>query len=433
MLNCYTGIMSPKKIVILGGGFAGVYAYLELHKHLHGRKDVEITMISETDAFLFVPLIHEVATGGLYPADVVQPLQTLPSYTLHRFLQGHVASVNLDRREISMTPSQSSSAADNTKKGEDTIPYDYLISAVGSETNFFGVPGAREYALTLKDIPHAVAIKNHIAESFERAKGAATKENAARALRFIIVGAGATGLELAGAITDSARREFARAFPTLAGSVDLVVVDGLPSLLPALDPWFAKKATKILARKKNVRMLLGKPVTQVTEDGVYMKEEFLPAGTVIWSAGVKARHLPISAREPVSRDERSDRIRVNAFLQIPAHPDAFIAGDQAWIADKENGQPYPMRAQFALREGRLAARNIVRLINNKPLEEFAWRDQGIIISLGKGRALAQICGLRFSGPLAWWINRAVYASKITGWRARLRAILSWTLDLFAAR
>lgn len=420
--------MPPKKIVIVGSGFAGVYAYLELQKHLHGRTDVELAMISETDAFLFVPLIHEVATGGLTPSDVMQPLQTFPSRPLHCFVRGHVASVDFDRREISITSPDTSLRDGDAGKEKDTVSYDYLISALGSETNFFNVPGAREYALTLKDIPDAVAIKNRIRESFERAKGAATKEDAARALRFVIVGAGATGLELAVAMTEYIRREFAGAFPALAGSVDIAVVEGLSNLFPALNPWFAKKAAKILARKKNVRLLLGKPVTQVTEDGVCMKEEFLPAGTIIWSAGVKARHLSISAREPVSRDERSDRIRVNAFLQIPAYPEVFIAGDQAWIADKENGQPYPMRAQFAIREGRLAAHNIVRLIDNRALEEFAWKDQGIIISLGKRQALGQICGIRFSGPLAWWINRAIYASKMIGWRARLRAIISWTLD-----
>jgi len=451
--------MSPRKIVILGSGFAGVYAYLQLHKLLHGRKDVAITLVNETDSFLFVPLIHEVATGSLSPSVVLQPLRTLPSCCLHRFVHGHVASVDLDRRKISATLHRSSpatSATPRAQKESAILSYDYLICAIGSETDFFGVPGAREHALSLKNLSDAAKIKNRIIEAFEYAEKAEPKEERARALRFVIVGAGPTGLELAGELSDYLRHEFRKAFPKLYGKAEILVIHGGARLLPHLDPWFDKKARVILARKKIVTITYNTQVTEVTKNGVCMHEESLAAGTVIWAAGVKARHLPLTGREPVERDERSDRIMVNSFLQIPKYPNVFIAGDQAWIRDKENGQPYPMRAQFAVREGRVAARNIVRLIDNKPpigsedpsghssprdsvsmrserLEEFAWKDQGFIMSLGKGGALAQMYGFRFSGPFAWWIYRTVYASKIIGWRARLSTILGWTLDLFLSR
>ena len=425
--------MPPKKIVILGSGFAGVYAYLELHKQLHNRRDVEITMVSETDSFLFVPLIHEVATGSLSPSDVLQPIHTLPSCCLRRFVQGHVASVNCDLREISVTPHRPSSSTDTAEKEISAIPYDYLISGIGSETNFFGVPGAREYALPLKDLSDAVKIKNRIIEIFECAEKTTTKEERADALRFVVVGAGPTGLEIAAEMADYLRHEFAKAFPSLKGLAEIIIVDGVTDLLPVLNPWFGKKAARILAHKKIVRVLLNTPIVAITPGGVRTKEKFFPAGTVIWSAGVKARQLPMTAKKPVNHDERSGRIMVNAFLQIPAYTEVFIAGDQAWIRDKENDQPYPMRAQFAQREGRVAARNVARLMDNRPLEEFAWKDQGIIISLGKGGALAQIYGVRASGPLAWWIYRTVYASKILGWRARARTVLGWMFDLFLPR
>lgn len=425
--------MDPKKIVILGSGFAGVYAYLELHKQLHGRKDFAITMVSETGSFLFVPLIHEVATGSLMPSGVLQPLTTLPPCCLEHFVHGHVESLDLDRREISAILRSHPSASAGTEKTNTVISYDYLISGIGSETNFFGVAGAREYALPLKDLSDAVKIKNRIIEVFERAGKAATKEEQARGLRFILVGAGPTGLEIAAEMADYIRHEFAKAFPSLKGLAEIIVIDGGASILPALNPWFGKKAAHILARKKIVRVLLNTSVTEITRDGVRTKEIFLPAETVIWTAGVKARELALFAQEAINRDERSGRIMVNAFLQIPAYQNVFIAGDQAWIRDKEHDQPYPMRAQFAQREGRVAGRNIARLIDDEPLEEFAWKDQGLIISLGKGGALAQIYGVRASGPLAWWVYRTVYASKILGWRARARTVLRWTLNLFLPR
>lgn len=424
--------MPPKKIVILGSGFAGVYAYLELHKLLHADTDIDITVVSESDAFVFIPLLHEVATGSLMPQDITQPIHTLPACCLKRFTHGRAVAVNLDRKEITLEHSGLPPQQEENK-AQNVISYDYLISTIGSETNFFGVPGAREYALPLKNLADAARIKNRIIEAFEERQHSSRPEQETDPFSFIIIGGGATGVELAGELADYLRHELARAFPALSGKVRILLIHGGKRLVENLNPWFDKKARAILAHKKIVTILYEKQVTEVMENGVRVQEEIFPASVIFWSAGVKARELPLNTAVPPAIEQRSNRILVNAFLQVPAHLNVFIAGDQAWIRDIESQQPYPMRAQFAAREGALAASNIYALIKNRPLKEFAWNDKGFIISLGKGGALAEIYGIRFSGPFAWWLYRTVYASKIIGWRTRIRTVLGWTLDLFFPR
>ncbi len=421
-----------KHIVILGAGFAGLYSYLELHAIFHKSRKVNITLVNKNDYFLFAPMIHEVATGNLAPSSIIQSIRTIPQCCLNEFIQGEVVKVDLDNRSVGIRRLKDSLSSTCDAKDECVVNYDYLIMGLGSQAHCFGVPGAREFGLTLKTLRDAKLIKNRIIQNFERAQHE-TGESRESSLTFVIVGGGPTGVELAGEISDLINNELAKAFPDIAHFAKVIIIHGKDALVEQVDSWFANKAKEIL-NKKNVTIRYSARVTRVDEGGVYIGDEFIPTRAPIWTAGVKACDIDIvSGGLKVETEPITGRIKVNSYLQIPGHEECFVIGDQACVVDKESGQPYPMRAQFAVREGKVVARNISSLIAKKPLREFEWRDKGFIVSLGKGGALADSFGVKFSGPFAWWLYRTVYLFKLIGVRMKLRTALEWTINLFTPR
>ena len=425
---------APKHVVIVGAGFGGVYAYLTLHRKLHGTGRVEVTLVSPTDTFLFTPLIHEVATGGLSPSGVVQSLRVLPRCCLRRFILRSAEVIDAERQIVHVrlagTPGDPEVPADDTIE----VPYDYLILAAGSEPNFFDVSGAREYALTLGSIADARALKNHVIERFERAQTLPDPSDQKRELSFVIVGGGPTGVELAGELADFVHRALVPAFARLADHPRIVLLErGSELLKRGIGEWFSHRATALLQHKKGVYVLYESPARAVTPEGVATDRGFVFGKTVIWAAGVRARDVEVHSTRTVERERATNRIRVDDHLTVPGYPNVFVVGDQAWACDRERREPYPMRAQFAVREGKHVARSIVRLLDGRLLERFSFREKGFIISLGRGGALARLFGIRFSGPLAWVAYRLAYLSSMVGWRTRLRTALEWMLNMFLPR
>lgn len=423
--------MNMPRIVIIGTGFGGIYAYLTLHRLLHHSKNVEIVMISPNDFFSFSPLIHEVATGNLLPSSVIQSIRTIPHCCLDRYILGTVTAIHCDSKKIYYT-----SANDlNTKQlSQKSLSFDYCIIAMGSETDFHNIPGARNHVLQLKNIEDAKLIKNRVLNVFEYANTIADQQDIKKILSFAVIGGGPTGIELVAELADYINKELTRAFPALSGRASITLVHAHQHLLPQADRWFHEKIVKILDGVPYVQLKLGKAVIGIDKDGIRLEEkEYIPASTILWTAGVKAREIRFNARKEIVKDERTQRIQVNDHLQLTNYPNCFVVGDQAWICDEEKNQPYPMRAQFAIHEGVLAARNIIHSINKKKLEEFHYHDQGFIISLGNKKAIALIQGIKLSGFPAWWIYRTAYLIKMLGFRAKLRTVLEWTLNLFFPR
>ncbi len=426
---------NAKRVVILGSGFAGVYAYLGLHARFHAReRDVEVVLISENDYFLFLTLIQDVATGDLLPSNVVYPVRTLPNCCLDRFIEGKVTHINLDTQNITIEERRHllpNGYAPEMQKTE--LHYDYVISALGSETNYFGVSGAEEYSYPLKNLEDAKRIKNRVLDSFEAANAVSSEEEIRDALRFLIVGGGPTGVELAGELADYVNGELTHAYPRLRGKPEIILLEGGKRLVPQMNEWFDTKVREILSTKLHVTVRYNAQVTNITPTGVQVGTDVIRAHTVIWAAGVKARAVEFGGDKPLEFEKMTGRVKVTSFLSIPGYKNAFIAGDQAWIVDKETGMPYPMRAQFATREGDVAAENIYADMYGEPPVEFEWKDLGFILSLGKHGALAEVKGLHFTGFPAWWLHRIAYLSKIIGIRAKMRTGLEWLLNLFTPR
>jgi len=425
-----------KNIVILGAGFAGVYAYLGLHARFHGKKECpRIVLVSEYDYFLFLTLLHEVATGNILPASIIHPIRTLPSCCLDRFVEGRATDVDLDAQTVHIKEKEHSlSERSRAGTGEEIeLSYDYLISALGSETNFFGVSGASEYAYTLKNLDDAKRIKNRVIDSFEAAERLSEEKEIRDQLRFVVVGGGPTGVELAGELADYINDELYRVYPHVRGKAEILLAHAGDRLVPQMDAWFDRKIRDIFTRKFGIALRLHAVVERISKTGITIAGEEVRSHTVVWAAGVKAREVDFRAQRMVEYEEKTKRVKVNNHLQLPSYTNCFVVGDQAWIFDKEQGVPYPMRAQFATKEGDAAAENIARLEDGRPCAEFEWKDLGFILSLGKGGALANILGMHVSGPLAWFLHRIVYITKIVGIRAKMRTALEWTLNLFTAR
>ena len=425
----------PTRIVILGAGFAGVYAYLRLHELLHENTEKQITFISERDFFTFIPMIHEVATGTLLPSSITQSIRSLPSCCLHRFVEARIMRVDLDAKKIlihHINPEAPDPGQNVKEISEEEVSFDFVILALGSCVNFFGVPGAKEHALTLNSLEDARHVKNRIIESFEQAHITKSKKEKKRLLRFIIVGGGPTGVELAAELADLLHGELKKAFPLLYPYAEIHLYEARDRFMCSADEWFGDRSFRILS-SKHVRVFCNMPISEISSEGIQMKGEFIPAGTVIWAAGVQARDIELISKKRVLKDVKSRRIKVNNYLQVPFYPHVFIVGDQAWIETKERGQFYPMRAQFAVREGGMAAENIARLMKKKSLKEFFWHDMGFLVSLGKGMALAEIFGFQFSGMFSLVLYRVAYLLKIVGLRAKFRTALEWVLNTFLPR
>jgi NADH dehydrogenase len=420
------------RIVICGSGFGGVYTYMNLHKQLHGRDDIEVIMVSEDDHFLFSPLLHEVAVGNLPPHSITQPARTVPQCCLDRFITGEVHAFDPDNKTIRYDRLPDDA---NTKDviEEDTLSYDYLVMALGSDTDYYGTPGAEDYALPLKRLDDASAIKNSIVQQFEKAQRIEDRHEKKSALRFVIVGGGATGVELAGELGDLFENEMHESFPRLCELASIHLYEGGDRLLGQMDEWFSQKVETILDKREHVHIHTNTLVEEVYDHGVLANTEMMYADTVMWTAGVKAQALHIAASKQVATEPRTGRIHVTDCLHLQAYPNVFVVGDQAWIKNKETGQPYPMRAQFAVREGQTAAKNIKAALSGSPCTEFYWRDKGIILSLGKGGALAKVYGYHFSGIAAWIIYRLVYLMQIPGLRYKFRTLVEWIGNLFGPR
>ena len=399
---------TPKpKVVIVGAGFAGIETLRRLHALLP--QGFRITLINPTNYFLFTPLLHEVATGGLFPEDVVVPLRPLVKKLGAEFVGGIVKGVDLKKKIIT---------TDQIK-----IDYDYLVLAPGSTTNFYDTLGAAQYCLTLKSLNDAIGIKNRILRSFEKA----TLEPGD--LTFIIAGGGATGVELAAELSDFIADAIKNYYPPaeiLAAKIILIQKDN--HLLPQFSDELRSKCLKILAAK-GIQVRLNEGIAEVRADGVRLADgEFILSKTVIWTAGVKPQTIHFQPETELERD----RLVVDKFLRLPSHPEVFVLGDAA--AFKNNtGEPLPMLAQVAHKAGKNVAENLRRAVAGELPKPFAYHHSGSLISLGSWFAAGELGPIHVSGKFMWWVWRTVYLSKMPTWSKKFQIALDWTIDLFLPR
>ncbi|MDO8183700.1 MAG: NAD(P)/FAD-dependent oxidoreductase [bacterium] len=405
-----------KRIIIAGAGFGGVKVFNRLQRLLGVNKEWEVMLINDVNYFLFTPLLHEVATGSLSPEDIIVPLPPLVKRPGARFMTAQVLKVlSIEKRLV-------------TDRGE--FIYDYLVLGLGAQTNYYDTPGAAQYALPLKDLDDAARIKNKIIKQFEQAQCLKTAEARRAALTFVVVGGGATGVELAGELADFCTTTFCQIYGRdLGRAVRILLVQRDDHILPQFSQGLRERSLAMLGRK-GVEVLVNIGVARVTENNVALTTgEIIPAATVVWTAGVKPRALKAAPELPAVLG----RLRVNSYLQSINDDNIFVLGDLAYLLNPKTQAPLPMLAQVADRQAKVVATNIVNLINSQSLQTFSYRSQGSIVSLGSWFAVSEIMNLHFAGRLAWLLWRAVYWSKMPTISKKLQIGLDWLIIAFMPR
>lgn len=402
----------PKRVVIVGGGFAG----LNVAKGLRGVRNLHITLVDKRNHHLFQPLLYQVAMAGLSPADIAAPIRSILSKQANvRVLQGEITGVDFARHVA---------IADF---GE--LPYDYLVLACGARHSYFGHDEWEEFAPGLKTLEQATEIRRRVLTAFEAAERETDPAEKKRLLTFVIVGGGPTGVELAGAIGEMSRFTLAKDFRSIDSKLARVIlIEAGPRILPSFDESLASHTVRDL-EELGVQVWTSSLVTKVDEHGVEVGDERIRAATVLWGAGVEAATL---GRKLGIEVDRAGRIIVGSDLTIPGQPNVFVAGDQASCKD-EAGKPLPGVAPVAMQQGRYIARTIRGDLAGKPREPFRYFDKGQMATIGRSRAIAQTGKLKVTGFFAWVIWLLVHIYYLTGFKNRLFVVMNWAWSYLAFR
>ncbi len=394
---------SAPQVVIVGAGFGGLNAAAALR-----RAKVEITIIDRRNHHLFQPLLYQVATAGLSPANIAYPIRSIFRRNLNtRVLLEEVRAIDLDGHRVTTT--------------QGDIKYDFLIIAAGADNFYFGHDEWSRYARGLKSLEDAIDIRREILLSFEMAERERDEAARRRLLTFVVIGGGPTGVELAGAIAEISRdvivSDFRRIDPREAR---IVLVEAGPRILPSFDETLARKAAAALGNR-GVDVLTNTAAKEIASNLVRFDKSEIHAHTIIWAAGVAASPL---AKTLGAELDGTGRVKVRSDLTLEQHPEVFVIGDIAACVDAK-GRAMPGLAAVAVQQGRWAAANIVRTLAGKPNLPFKYLDKGTLATVGRAFAILQIGKFKLSGLIAWFIWGLVHIALLVGFRNRVMVILDW--------
>jgi NADH dehydrogenase len=405
-----------KRIVILGGGFGGVYAAIHLEKLMARQSAVEICLVSRDNFFLFTPMLHEIAASDLEITNIVNPLRKLLRKV--DVLVGDVNQVDLRNKRVLISRGY--------RKPLQKLDYDHLVIALGSTTNFYDLPGLAELAVPMKSLRDAIQLRGQILRYLEEANSEGDPAERQSSLSFVVAGGGFAGVETVAALNDFVR-EALRFYPNLCEDMlRVILVHSGPAILPELGESLGRYTEKVLS-ERGVEVRLNTRVKSVTEDRVLLTDGVsIPSRTLVWTAGTVPS--PIISSLPCAKER--GRLLVNQFLGVPDWPNVWAVGDCAFVPDTRNpGKSHPPTAQHAIREGKVVAQNIAAVLSGRPLRLFSFRTIGLLASIGRRMGVARILGFNFSGFFAWWMWRTVYLSKLPGLDKKVRVAFDWTLDL----
>jgi NADH dehydrogenase len=397
-------VPSRPTVIIVGGGFGGLKAARALQ-----HAPVRIVLVDRENHHLFQPLLYQVASATLSPADIAAPIRhILREQANAEVVLGEVASVDLDARQVALAEGG-------------TLPYDYLILAAGSRSAYFGRDEWEDLAPGLKTLEDALEIRRRFLLTFERAEQEDDPELRREWLTFVIVGGGPTGVELAGTLKEMARLTLPQEFRRIrTDRARVILVEAGPGILANFGSGLSEKAVQGLERI-GVEVRLGQPITGIDECAVQLGGERIPTRTVLWAAGVAAVPLGASLGVPV---DRIGRVLVEPDLSIPGHPEAFVVGDLAAFTHGAGG-PLPGVAPVAIQQGLCAAENLMASLANRSRRTFRYRDKGSMATLGRGKAVAHIGGLSFTGYPAWLTWLFIHLMLLVDFRSRVFVFFEW--------
>jgi NADH dehydrogenase len=397
-------VQNTPRVLIVGAGFGGLYAARSL-----ARQPVSVTVVDRRNHHVFQPLLYQVATAALSPGDIASPIRWILRRQQNvEVLMGEVDRVDLARREAHLTDGSE-------------IPYDFAIVAAGATHAYFGHDDWQPYAPGLKTLEDALEIRRRVLLAFERAERESNPERRAALLTFVVVGAGPTGVELAGALAEISRQSLARDFRHFdPGSARIILVEAGPSVLATFPETLRASAEEDL-RRLGVDVRTGTAVTSLGAGIVQAGDQTIASETVLWAAGVAASPLGKSLGVPV---DRAGRVLVNDDLSIPGHPEVFVIGDLASL-NGADGRPLPGVAQVAIQMGKHAVDNVVRTIGGQPRTPFVYHDRGNMATIGRASAVADLGRIRLKGFVAWVAWIFVHILNLIGFRNRLVVMVQW--------
>jgi NADH dehydrogenase len=396
------------RVVIVGCGFGGLEAAKKL-----GDKNVSVTIIDRTNYYLFQPLLYQVATAALSPADIAAPVRgVLSKYKNIEVILAEVQSVDVNTRKVKMA--------------DGDLDYDYLIIATGARHSYFGHPEWEKLAPGLKSLEDAIEIRRRILMAFEYAEKISDEAARKAAMTFVIVGGGPTGVEMAGAIAEIARHTLAKNFRHIDPSqARIILIEGEPKVLASFPDDLRDKATKQLV-DLGVEVRTGVHATNLSEEGLQVGNEFIPCRVKIWAAGNNASFVGHSLSVPI---DRVGRVLVNDDLTIPNHPEVQVIGDLANFSH-QTGEPLPGVSPVAMQQGRHAAHNILMMMDGEKPQRFWYFDKGSLATIGRNKAVADLKLVHLSGLPAWLAWLFVHIIFLVGFRNRLAVLFQWAWAYF---
>ena len=423
---------NKKKIVILGGGFAGVECARQLESEFGDNSEIELAMISEDNFLLFTPMLPQVASGMIETRHIVLPIRTICQKT--KFYEGRIKNIDPFGKLVNLWGTGD--------KRSVSIHYDFLVVALGSETNFFGMADVEKNAYTMKTLNDAVVLRNRIIDMLEQAENETDPILRKSFLNFVVAGGGFAGIETAGELMDlilDARKHY----PNIhKDDLKVIVIEALPMILPGFNEKLAEFAKqKLIERGIDIKLQTaitsfdGNEVTtklldQNPKDSVdESKVDSIITKTLIWTAGV----TPVNTIKRSMLKTDRGKVIINDYLEVQDFPGVFAIGDCALFLNPETKRPYPPTAQIAEAQAKTAAKNLTALIKNSEKEKFEYHSKGQMAIIGKRSGIATFLGMNISGFWAWLIWRNVYLSKIPTFDKQVRVFLDWTIDLFFDR
>jgi NADH dehydrogenase len=402
------GRASAPHVVILGGGFAGLAAARALR-----RAPVRITLVDRRNHHLFQPLLYQVATAALNPGDIAYPIRSvLRRQHNARTILARADGIDLQARTVALQ--------------DGVLPYDYLLVATGATHSYFGHDDWEPWAPGLKTVEDALEMRRRVLSAYEAAEREPDPAHVQELLTFVVVGAGPTGVELAGALIEIGRRTVARDYRSFdPRSLRVLLLEAADRVLPPYPADLSAKAASQL-RRLGVEVRTGAKVTAIDRGGVSIGAERIAARTVLWAAGVAASPLGKAMAAPL---DRQGRVLVEPDLSVPGHPEVFVVGDL--MSRTQDGKPVPGVAPAAIQSGRAAARNILLRVRGQPTRPFHYFDKGSLATIGRAAAVGEIGGVHVSGFLAWWLWWLVHIAYLIGFRNRIACMIGWAWQYFA--
>lgn len=423
----------PKRILILGGGFGGVYCAKFLEKMGEEQHiPIEISLVNKENFFVFTPMLPQVVSGMIETNHLVVPIRQILTKT--RFYETTVESIDYKNKRATL---RSNIENDDSGSSQLAIDYDQLVVALGSETNFMDMPQLKDAVFVLKNLRDAIVLRNHVIEMLERADIEQDVEKRKQFLTFVAVGGGLSGAETAGEL-NGFLHEAVKYYPNIRkgikeAPINVIIVQSRDRILPELDTKLAE-FTQHHLRKKGVSIILNSRTYNITKDFVEISSDggktksVIPTKTVIWTVGISQN--PLLAQIPCEK-HASGRLTTDEFLRAKGADNVWTVGDCAHIVDRRSGNPYPATAQHAIREAKTLASNIVRsLVNSKELHAFEYKTNAQMAVIGNRSAIARFMGINLYGFTAWFLWRSIYVQKLPRMEKRLRVLLDWTVRLF---